>query len=248
MDNKGLLIDFTACIGCKACMKACKEANQLPGELGTELSSENYTVVKSQNGLFYRQMCMHCQTPTCASVCPVGALTKSPLGPVNYDGSKCIGCRYCMLACPFKIPKYEWSNPNPVVRKCIMCIHRIEEGRETACSWVCPMGATRFGKRDRLLEIAHTRLKKHPDRYIDHVYGENEVGGTSVLMLSSVVFAELGFRNPLPNEPLPNLTWTVLRKIPNIVFTGGIILGGVWWVINRRMELERENNKPHTKS
>jgi formate dehydrogenase iron-sulfur subunit len=249
MDSYGLLIDFTACIGCQACAKACKEANQLPGEPGEKLSCTDYTVVKSHDKLFYRQLCMHCLTPTCVSVCPVAALEKSPQGPVTYDGDKCMGCRYCMLACPFNIPKYEWHDPTPVVRKCIMCVHRIEEGKETACSWACPMGATRFGERDRLLDIARGRISRHPDRYVNHIYGEKEVGGTSVLMLSSVPFAQLGFKETLPQEPLPNLTWTVLRKIPNIVLTGGIIIGGVWWVINRRMELDKENHdNDHPKS
>ncbi|RJP73785.1 MAG: 4Fe-4S dicluster domain-containing protein [Candidatus Zixiibacteriota bacterium] len=243
MKTYGLLVDFTACIGCKACMETCKEVNRLPGGLSDELNAENYSVVKQQGDLYYRQMCMHCLTPSCVSVCPVGALEKTSAGPVNYDGSKCMGCRYCMVACPFNVPRYEWDKAAPVVRKCIMCIDRLAEGKEPACAWVCPMGATRFGERDRLLEIAHARIKKYPDRYVDHVYGEHEVGGTSVLMLSSVPFADLGFRSGLPHEALPELTWTVLRKIPNIVFTTGIILGGVWWVINRRMELDRENHK-----
>lgn len=160
MDSYGLLIDFTACIGCKACAKACKEANKLPGEPGEELSYADYTVVKSHGKLFYRQLCMHCLTPTCVSVCPVAALQKSPQGPVTYDGSKCIGCRYCMLACPFSIPRYEWHDPTPVVRKCIMCVHRIAEGKEPACAWACPMGATRFGNRDRLLDIARGRIAR----------------------------------------------------------------------------------------
>jgi formate dehydrogenase iron-sulfur subunit len=242
MKTYGLLLDFTACIGCKACMKACKQINNLAGPLGEELSAENYTVVKTYEGLSYRQMCMHCETPSCASVCPVGALKKTESGPVTYDGSKCIGCRYCMVACPFGIPKYEWNNPIPVVRKCIMCVSRIAEGKEPGCAWACPMGATRFGERDRLLEIAQARIANHPDRYVDHIYGEHEAGGTSVMMISKVNFASLGFRSSLPNEPLPDLTWTILRKIPNIVFTAGIVVGGVWWVINRRMELERENN------
>jgi formate dehydrogenase iron-sulfur subunit len=242
MDSYGLLIDFSACIGCKACMKACKEANNLPGDPGDHLSYSDYTVVKQQGDVFYRQMCMHCLTPTCVSVCPVGAMAKSPEGAITYDGSKCFGCRYCMVACPFSIPKYEWNKAVPVVRKCILCYSRIKEGKEPACAWVCPMGATRFGKRDRLLEIAHTRIARWPDRYIDHVFGEQEVGGTSVLMISPIAFSDIGMRNTLPNEPLPNLTWTILRKIPNIVITGGIVVGGVWWVINRRMELEKENS------
>jgi formate dehydrogenase iron-sulfur subunit len=243
MDTYGLLIDFTECIGCKACQRACKEVNNLPGPPGEQLSYADYTVVKQHGETYYRQMCMHCQTPTCASVCPVGALEKTPEGPVTYDGGKCIGCRYCMVACPFSIPKYEWGKAVPVVRKCIMCADRLKEGKQPACAWVCPMGATRFGKRDRLLEIAKARLARRPERYYPAVFGETEVGGTAVLMISPIAFADLGMRKSLPNEPLPNLTWTILRKIPNIVITGGIVVGGVWWVINRRMELEKEKGK-----
>ena len=149
-----------------------------------------------------------------------------------------MGCRYCMMACPFGVPRYQWDRAVPVIAKCNFCIERVDAGGETACSWVCPMGATRIGPRRHLLEIAHARIERHPERYVNHVFGEYDAGGTSVLMLSSVPFEKLGFPTQLGNEPLPNLTWTVLSKIPNIVITGGVLLGGLSWIINRRIQLE----------
>ena len=122
-----------------------------------------------------------------------------------------------------------------------MCNERIAKGEETACAWACPVGATRFGSREKLLAIAKRRVTQFPDRYVEYVYGEQEVGGTSILMLSGVPFEELGFRMDLGTQALPELTWTVMSKIPNIVVTGGILLGGISWIIHRRMELDRDH-------
>ena len=240
MEPLGMLIDFTECIGCGECVKACQKQNNLPGEyLETDLSFRNYTVVLEKEGIYYRKLCMHCLDPVCVSVCPVGAFTKTEKGPVLYDPDKCMGCRYCMMACPFGVPRYQWDRAVPVIAKCIFCSERVAAGCETACSWVCPMGATRMGERRHLLEIAHARIRRYPERYVNHVYGEYDAGGTSVLMLSSVPFEKLGFPTHLGNEPLPNLTWSVLSKIPNIILTGGILLGGLSWIINRRIQLEK---------
>lgn len=240
--NKALLLDFTRCIGCQACEQACADEHGLttnPPE--DRLTADNYTVVLQHGNQYYRQMCMHCETPTCESVCPVAALEKTDAGPVIYHPDKCIGCRYCMTACPFQIPKYEWDKPVPAIQKCIMCSERVEEGQETACSWVCPTGACRFGDRDKLIALAHRRMEAFPDRYVQYLYGEHEVGGTGVLMLSGVPFEELGFRMDLGEIPLPDLTWTIMSKIPNVVITGSLILGGISWIINRRMDIEHEN-------
>jgi formate dehydrogenase iron-sulfur subunit len=181
---------------------------------------------------------MHCKTPACVSVCPVAALEKLKEGPVIYHASKCMGCRYCMMACPFQVPQYEWNNTLPKVRKCDFCIHRITKGMETACSWVCPMGATVSGEYDYLLNKARERIRYLKDRYVPHTYGENEVGGTSVLIISDVDFDSIGYSTDYSHDPLPDLTWKVLEKIPNIVLTAGLLLGGIWWIINRRMEMQ----------
>ena len=237
-----ILLDFTLCIGCGACEKACQEEHNLPADPPEDrLDYRNYTVVLKKENQYYRKMCMHCIDPTCASVCPVAALEKTEEGPVVYHPDKCIGCRYCMMACPFEIPTYEWHKPIPVIRKCIMCNERVAAGKQTACAWVCPVGACRFGSRDKMLAIAKRRIAQFPERYVDYIYGEKEVGGTSVLMLSGVPFEDLGFRMDLGEQALPELTWTVMSKIPNIVITGGILLGGISWIIHRRMDIEREN-------
>lgn len=245
---KALLIDITKCIGCMACYYGCKEANNLPEteEMEEDLSATNYTVVKEKDGVFYRKLCMHCNEPTCASVCPVKAFEKTPDGPVIYHDKKCIGCRYCIQACPFNVPAYEWESTKPLVRKCTMCAQRQKEGEITACAEACPTGATTFGDRDELLKEARKRIEENPDQYVNHIYGEKEVGGTSVLMLSSVPFENLGFRTDLIEKPLSDLTWEIMSKIPNYVVVSGIFLYGIYWIINRRMELA-EHNKTKSK-
>jgi formate dehydrogenase iron-sulfur subunit len=241
--KKGILFDSTLCIGCGACYQACKEKNDQPqtsdAYLTDKLSARTYTVVNRRNGRFIRQMCMHCDTPTCASVCPVGALVKTADGPVLYNEDKCMGCRYCMQACPFGVPRYEWNSALPRVRKCTLCSDRIAAGLATACATVCPTGATKFGDRDELIEEAKARLRANPDKYVNHIYGIEEVGGTSVLMLSDVSFESLGYRTNLSKEPLPLLTWNVLQEIPNLVSIGGVLMGGIWWITNRRNEVQR---------
>jgi len=245
----GILIDFTECIGCGECVKACCQENHLTGKPNAQdLSASNYTVVLKHDDMYYRKMCMHCLEPTCVSVCPVAALTKSPDGPVLYDPDKCMGCRYCMMACPFGVPRYHWNSPTPVIEKCIFCHSRVESGGETACAWVCPMGATRMGRRSHLLEIARARIAMRPERYVNYIYGEQDAGGTSVLMLSSVPFDQLGFPVKLGDAPLPTLTWAVLSRIPGIVVTGGVLLGGISWIINRRIQLEKTGEENHPDS
>jgi formate dehydrogenase iron-sulfur subunit len=240
---KALLIDITKCIGCQACALACKEANGLPGEEEEELSATAYTVVKEKGDVYYRRLCMHCNEPTCASVCPVGAFEKTPEGAVIYDANKCIGCRYCMQACPFNVPTYEWKKRAPKIQKCIMCYHRLKEGKIPACAEACPTEATIFGDRDELIRVARARIKENPDLYVDHIYGEKEAGGTSVLFLSNIPFEAFGLPANLGERPLPELTWEALKKVPSIAIFGGAMLYGIWWIIDRRMELAEQKRK-----
>jgi len=236
-----ILTDLTKCIGCGACTLACQEINGLPRQDPPhELSANAWSAVRSDGGLTIRQQCMHCLDPACASVCPVRALQKTPEGPVVYDASRCIGCRYCMLACPFGIPKYEWDKALPKVQKCIMCYEkRVSRGEQPACTAACPTGATIFGDRDALIAEAQRRIAREPDRYVDHIYGVKEAGGTSVLYLSPVPFAALGFPAHIQESSYPKLTWAILSKVPNIVSIGGVLMIGIYWVVNRRMTMER---------
>jgi len=183
---------------------------------------------------------MNCLQPACASVCPVGALSKTALGPVIYDAAKCIGCRYCMQACPFQVPTYEWSSRLPRMRKCDMCYARQSAGKPTACAEICPTGATKNGERDELIAEARTRLAAKPGDYYQKIYGLSEVGGTSVFFLSAVPFEQIGLRTNLPGEPMPMLTWRVLELLPDVVSTGSVLLGGIWWITNRRAEVARK--------
>ena len=239
--SKAILYDATMCVGCKLCEKACAERNHLPYDdniaLESKQSEHKFTVVLAKDDKFMRRLCMNCQDPACASACPVGALKKTALGPVTYDGDRCIGCRYCMIACPFSVPKYEWSKALPLVRKCDMCADRVARGEQTACAEACPTGATKFGDRDALIAEAKERMAKNPGQYLNHIYGVNELGGTSVLLLSSVPFDQFGYKSDLPSEAMPMLTYRALSHVPDVVTLGTVLLGGVWWITNRRSEV-----------
>ena len=236
---RAILFDVTRCVGCRECAKACKAAHAFPGTgEETELDAVTYTVLLDKgDDRYLRRMCMHCVDPSCASACPVSAFTKTELGPVVYDGSKCLGCRYCMLACPFNVPRYEWSKPVPVVRKCDGCFERQQQGQLTACTEACPAEATVGGTREELLAEAHKRIAENPGSYHPEVYGEFEVGGTNVLVLSPVPFEQLGMKVGLGSEPLPNLTWAALSKIPKVIGVGCVGLSAIYWITHRRQEV-----------
>ena len=242
---KGLLIDITLCIGCEACVNACKEQNNLPEKVDPVLTANTWATLETHertdgDELYVRKLCMHCEDPACASVCPVAAFKKTETGAVIYDSKRCIGCRYCMVACPFSVPKYQWDKQFPFVQKCILCYDQIKEGEQTACAKACPTEATLFGEREDLLKIAKKRIRKNPNNYVPYIYGEHEVGGTSVMFLSSVPFEEIGFRMDLTKKPLPSTTWGVMSLVPNIISLGGLGLFGTWWIINRRIKLAKE--------
>jgi len=241
---KAILYDSTLCIGCKACEGGCAERWGLPynDKVASEekISAHKLTAVETHGERFCRRLCMNCLQPACVSVCPVGALTKTELGPVTYDAAKCMGCRYCMQACPFQVPSYEWNQRLPKMRKCDMCFERQSQGKVTACSEVCPVGATINGDRDALIAEARQRIAAKPDSYYGKIYGLKEVGGTSVLYLSAVPFEQIGLRTGVPQEPLPETTWRVLELLPDVVSTGAVLLGGIWWITNRRAEVARK--------
>lgn len=259
--QKAILFDVTQCVGCGECYQACKtsrNANYKPNDkfLEDHLSEDTYTVIEKYNvkneEIYTRKLCMHCQEPTCVSVCPVGAFEKTSLGPVIYDGDKCLGCRYCMQACPHKVPRYEWNKVNPVVKKCTMCYDRIKDGSSmTACAEACQnngTGATMFGDRDELLKEAKKRIAENPGLYFeDRIYGDStEAGGTNVLILSPVPFDQLGFAGSLPKEPLGNLTKRALDKIPAVVGVGGTFLTGMYWLTKRKNQIAKEKSETKT--
>ena len=251
--SKALLYDATICIGCKQCEAACATQNKLSYDdaIGAEptQSEHKFTVVLTKGEKFMRRLCMNCADPACVSACPVAALRKTEAGPVIYEESRCMGCRYCMVACPFNVPRYEWGKTLPKVRKCTMCSDRVSAGQATACAEICPTAATKFGEREALIEEAQRRIRDNPGQYVPHIYGLNEVGGTSVLLLSSVPFEQFGYPADLLAEPMPMLTSRVLSKVPDVVMLGGVLLGGIWWITNRRTEVavaEQDVTKSHS--
>jgi len=240
--SKAILVDISLCIGCEACMEACREQNKLGESTEHRLSPNNYVVIENvQEDVYYRHACMHCENPTCVSVCPVAAFEKTELGPVIWHEDKCMGCRYCLQACPFQIPTYEWDDPVPKVHKCTMCYPRLVAGEQPACTEACPTGAIKFGDRDALIAEARRRIRENPDQYVKHIYGIKEVGGTSLLYISPIPFEKIPFlaRNLENQEPLPELTWRVLSQLPNVVGFTGVFLFGVYWIVNRRIKLEK---------
>jgi formate dehydrogenase iron-sulfur subunit len=164
-------------------------------------------------------------------------MQKTPEGPVIYDGNKCMGCRYCMMACPYGIPRYQWDALAPLVRKCNLCYETIKAGRVPACVEACPQQATIFGERDELLAEAYRRLEAEPHRYIQKVYGEHDVGGTSVLYVSDVSLDFLWFQNDPGQQPLPELTWAAINKVPPVAVGVMALMAGTYWIIERRRKM-----------
>jgi formate dehydrogenase iron-sulfur subunit len=183
---------------------------------------------------------MHCLEPSCVSTCLVGGITKSPEGPVIYDLDKCIGCRYCMLACSFHIPRYEWDKTVPFMKKCVMCYDRLQEGKIPACVDACPNHALHFGERETLLHQARKTIRKEPKKYIQHIWGEKEFGRTSVLYVSDVELSQLGF-SKFDMTAIPHLTDPLIEKTPVIGLTVACGLIGLNWIISRRIELAQNN-------
>jgi Fe-S-cluster-containing dehydrogenase component len=243
-ESPSVLVDTTLCVGCRACEAGCAEANQNPAPPAgddvfatqRETSITSFTVVNkaADTKRFAKRQCMHCVAPACASACPVRAIDKKPEGPVTYDPSACLGCRYCMVACPFEIPKYEYASITPRVRKCTFCHERQLAGLKPACVEVCPSGALTFGRRDEMLDLARTRIYTNKDRYLHHVYGEHEAGGTSWLYISDVPFEKLALRTGMGDEKYPGLVAGALGAPPFVMTLWPPLLMGIYAFSKRR--------------
>ena len=226
-----MLFDLRRCIGCSSCAVACKSENDVP------LGVWRCWVKKTEKGRFPNTreyflpiVCNNCEKPICVTVCPVNAGIKRPDGIVYIDPHRCIGCRYCMIACPFNIPAYEYDDPfSPEVKKCTMCFERYaQEGKAPACASTCPREAIIFGRRSDLIKIARQRIHDHPDQYVDHIYGEHEVGGTCWLYLSPAPFEELGFRTDLGEIPYPEKTKPFLSAVSLVLTIWPMLLMGTY--------------------
>ncbi len=256
-DSFGILHDSTKCIGCRKCEQACNTVNSLappekPFDDLTVLDQKrrtdeaSYTIVNKfqQKPVFVKTQCNHCQEPACASACFVKALKKDKTGAVVYDESLCVGCRYCMVACPFNIPAYTYNDPlTPKVTKCTMCLPRIKEGKLPGCVEICPREALIFGRRKDLVKTAWQRINKNPDHYISHVYGEHEMGGTSWLYLSGIPFEQLGMREDLGITPAPQFTAGALGSVPIVVGLWPVLLTGVYAISKRKEKIARQEQE-----
>jgi len=260
--SNGVLFDSTRCIGCRKCEEGCNRVNELPEpdrsfsdlsllESKRRTTARAYTVVNryddtgSRRGPLYRKIqCNHCLEPACASVCFVKAFKKTASGAVTYDASVCVGCRYCMIACPFDIPAYEYDNAfSPRVMKCTMCHPRISKGLLPGCVEACPTEALTYGKREDLLSIGRERIRQFPDRYVDHIYGENEMGGTGWLYLCEVPFNQIGMREDLGVTPAPKLTAGALSAVPIVVGIWPVLLGGIYAINQRKEKIAKQEKE-----
>jgi formate dehydrogenase iron-sulfur subunit len=254
----GVLVDIPRCIGCRRCEYACQDIhgfNPPPIETFEDKSvfeekrrpyPRSHTVINAYDRpqgepVYNKFNCLHCVDPACMSACLVSALSKREDGPVVYDKSRCMGCRYCLIACPFEIPTYDYDMPlTPQVRKCNLCAHVVPDQQEVpACVRICPQEVMTYGRRSDLLELAHEKIQEQPDVYVDHVYGEHEAGGTSWMYISNVPFEEVGFKHFGHAAP-PRLTERIQHAefkyfVPPLMWYG--LLGAIMWLTKANKEL-----------
>lgn len=244
--GNAMLMDTSKCIGCKTCQLACKQKNGLPtddkpkGLCSTALcyvdmknvsDDPKKPVIKP-----VKRQCMNCNNPGCVSACTVGALQKLPNGPVVYDANRCIGCRYCMYACPFGIPTFEWEKQLSLIKKCDQCADLQAKGQPPACAKACPVGAIQYGTRDELLTIAKQRIQDTKVNYVKHIYGEKEVGGTSMLYLATVPFLSLGFPE-LDEESPADASQEIMHMTPQVATTVATLLTATYLFTNHRRQV-----------
>jgi Fe-S-cluster-containing dehydrogenase component len=258
----GVLFDASRCIGCRKCEAACNKVNELPQpakpfddltvlDTARRTHADTFTVVNKylpdpgKPPVFRKIQCNHCMEPACASACFVHAFKKSETGAVVYDPTVCVGCRYCMVACPFNIPAYEYHKAlTPRVRKCTLCQPRLLEGKLPGCVEACPKEALQYGKRRELLGIAWDRIGANPGRYVEHVYGEHEMGGTSWLYLApKPSFAALGMDEHLGTTSAPELTSGALTAVPAVAGVWPVLLTGIYAISKRKEKIAEQEKK-----
>ncbi len=252
----GVLVDTTRCVGCRSCEMACAEVNALPvPDIGDASALEKIrptsvtqlTVVnryKTDKGeVFAKKQCMHCNQPGCVSACLVNAMKKRVDGAVTWE-TNCMGCRFCMVSCPFDIPKFEYDSAVPKILKCTLCWERLKKGQKPACVEACPAEALTFGTRRELIEEANRRIYRESGKYISHIYGEREVGGTGYLYISAVPFEQIGFRTDLGTTSYPEFSKGFLYSVPIVLLLWPAFLIGVNTITSRKDELQsREGGK-----
>ncbi len=264
-ERYGVLVDTTVCNGCRRCEWACNEWNKNPNlpiksfddksvfDKIRRTHAATFTVVnrfinpKDSTPIYVKKQCMHCEDPACKAACFVDAFRKTEKGAVTYNAGVCVGCRYCMVACPFDIPAYEYYEPlTPRITKCTFCFDRIsKEGGVPACVRICPTETLRFGKREELIHLAHERITNNPGRYVDHIYGEHEAGGTSWLYLSSVPFDRIGFRTDISKTPIPNLSkgFLFMTKVFEIVAAWPLVFGAFHVISKIRKQRDNQDTR-----
>jgi formate dehydrogenase iron-sulfur subunit len=235
-----ILYDSTLCGGCQGCEFACAFEHGLPDPdmddvpvlgISRKTNETRRSVINvhetSKGEVYVKNQCMQCNQPACASACLTNAMQKTEEGPVTWDEKKCMGCRYCMVSCPFDMPKFEYHSPNPKIQKCNMCFEKVKEGELPACVENCPAEALTFGTRRELIAEARRRINNNPDQYYDGIYGEHEAGGTGFLYLSPVPFEEIGLKTNLQKKPYPELTKSFLYSVPAIFVLWPAMLLGI---------------------
>jgi formate dehydrogenase iron-sulfur subunit len=265
----GVLVDLTRCVGCRSCEAACNQEQKLPPpakpfndfsvfdeiENGQKRRTDEtrYTVVNrydvpgQDHPLFRKIQCNHCQEPACLTSCFVNAYTKTPEGAVIYNDKVCVGCRTCMIACPFYIPTFKYSSAfNPRIMKCVFCYDtRLKDGKPPACVEACPQEALTFGRRSELIKIGQQRIRETPGKYEEHIYGEHEVGGTAWMYLSSVPFDKVGFDTHVPKEPILNLVKDFLGIVPMVLTIWPALFAGFHLLATRKDWLKGKTEDEH---
>jgi formate dehydrogenase iron-sulfur subunit len=215
----------------------------------------------SEDWRYVKRQCLHCKEPACVSSCFATAFKTNESGAITYYPNLCVGCRYCMLACPFSVPKFEWSKALPTLTKCTMCHNRIATGDAPACVTVCPTSVMKFGEHKELLKEAKAILSRETQtledefnyskaeietilsrKYVDYIYGEEEAGGTAWIYISDKPFKELGFKMNVPKRSIPAYTENYMKVTPYFGLFWFVVLSCLYFITKRRSAKKEEKS------